>query len=507
MASAVQGPAIVVAAAIAANLGWAACAADVAVRQAGGRPDQASGRAFAQDQDSGDNLTPSPDPKAASSRHAATASRNVAKADVGAAVSHGEGPSDNAAVAASENSSQFGVAVRIEDQSGRAMSRFHQALQCAQEGQGQARIVFFGASHVASDLFTGYLRQLLQKRFGEAGPGFLLPAKPWPWYRHWGISIERSRGWNALRVRAYAPKSGRYGLAGVALESQADKYARGVIQTRANGGLLGHASRIELFYMKQPNGGRIVVWIDGKRIERISTASDQNEPGYAMYEVADGHHRVDIRTAPDGRARIFGLAMERDNPGVILDTVGVPGARARDHLLWDDAIFRQHLKRRRPDLVALAYGTNEAGDDDVPIEDYASRLTQAVQRIKETVPEASCLLVGPSDRPEKLEPEGYGPRPRTAEIIAAQRRVARELSCGFFDLVRFMGGPMSMVRWAAAEPRYGSPDHVHLTRRGYERLGQVLYDALLPRNHTRLSENDMHHCRPPLPSDPPVASE
>ena len=67
----------------------------------------------------------------------------------------------------------------------------------------------------------------------------------------------------------------------------------------------------------------------------------------------------------------------------------------------------------------------------------------------------------------------------TAQLIQAQHRVAVEMGCGFFDLVAFMGGPLSMVTWASAEPAYGSQDHVHFTRTGYERLGNVLLDALL----------------------------
>jgi lysophospholipase L1-like esterase len=63
--------------------------------------------------------------------------------------------------------------------------------------------------------------------------------------------------------------------------------------------------------------------------------------------------------------------------------------------------------------------------------------------------------------------------------VDVQRRVAKELGCGFFDLVRFMGGPMSMVQWAAAAPAFGARDHIHFTARGYQRLGEVLHAALL----------------------------
>ncbi|MDH5674549.1 MAG: GDSL-type esterase/lipase family protein [Myxococcales bacterium] len=373
----------------------------------------------------------------------------------------------------------LGGAVPIEDARGGALSGFHAALGRAERGEGQARIAFYGASHVASDMFTGLLRQRLQARFGEAGPGFVLPAKPWRWYRHGGIKIERSRFFEGARVRARAPKDDRYGLAGVALDAAADKYARGLISTRASGGLEGTASHFELYYMMQPEGGTFSVFIDGKREKNLRTKADEMRPAYVEFEVAEGHHSFELRTHGNGPVRVYGVAIERKRPGVILDTLGIPGSRARYHLHWDDAVYREQLARRRPDLVVLAYGTNESGDDDVPIERYEARLRSVLQRIGEVVPEASCLLVGPSDRPVRGDDGSVERRPRTGQLVESQRKLATEMGCGFFDLVEFMGGEMSMLRWIAAKPPLGAPDHVHFTRRGYERLGEVLYGALM----------------------------
>lgn len=377
-----------------------------------------------------------------------------------------------------EGEAPLWVPIPIENRSDKALMHFYAALRRVENGEGQARITFYGASHVASDLFTGIVRQKLQSRFGESGPGFVMPAKPWKWYRHSGIRVERSRGWKTIRVEARAPKAERYGYAGVALESK-DKYASGVIETRRNGGLKGVASRFELFYLKQPRGGHMVVFIDGKRMKRLSTEASHYETAYEIFEAPEAHHRFEIRTQGDGAVRVFGVAIERDTPGIILDTVGIPGARAANHLLWDDTIYREHLAKRTPDLIVLAYGTNEAGDDDVAIETYESELVNVMTRIREIAPQASCVLVGPSDRPLETEDKSYSPRPRTGLIIESQRRVAAEFSCGFFDLVAFMGGPMSMLRWVAADPPHGASDHVHYTLRGYKRLAEVFSQALI----------------------------
>ena len=95
------------------------------------------------------------------------------------------------------------------------------------------------------------------------------------------------------------------------------------------------------------------------------------------------------------------------------------------------------------------------------------------------VPNASCLLVGPSDRPIVHRDGSAETRPRTAQVVDVQRRVARDYGCGFFDLVSFGGGELHMMEWAAAEPPWAQSDHIHYTARGYNRLGEVVANALV----------------------------
>ena len=70
-------------------------------------------------------------------------------------------------------------------------------------------------------------------------------------------------------------------------------------------------------------------------------------------------------------------------------------------------------------------------------------------------------------------------RPRLLEIIREQRRLAPQFGCGFWDAYAFMGGEGSMALWVGANPRLGAPDHIHLSSRGYVRMGLVLGDALM----------------------------
>lgn len=378
----------------------------------------------------------------------------------------------------------LGLQIPIEDPGGNALDAFHQGLRRARDGRGQVRIVFYGASHVAGDIFTGYIRRELQRRFGDAGHGFIVPARPWRTYRQSDVNIQSTNTWHTDRVgKPNDRKDGWYGLAGMSVSSRMKKNW-GTVSTTKDNRVGRRVGRFELFYLKHSRGGRLDVRIDNRLVKRLKTRSRKFEPGYATFKVRDGRHSFQIRPAGDGLVRVFGVAMERHKPGVILDTLGIPGARVRYHLEWNADLYREHLKRRKPDLVVLAYGTNESGDDGHSLSRYEDNLREVLDRVKDAVPNASCLLIGPSDWPIRQPGDVEGeetflPRPRTAHIIEIQGRVAGEYGCGFFDLVEFMGGPLSMIRWVHADPPQAAQDYIHFNRLGYERLGAVLLRALL----------------------------
>ncbi|MGF1464796.1 MAG: GDSL-type esterase/lipase family protein [Sandaracinaceae bacterium] len=373
-----------------------------------------------------------------------------------------------------EGEDAFGVEVALEDPSGEALRAFHEALRRAEAGEGQARILVYGASHVAADYFVDVIRDGLRARFGDGGHGFVLPARPWRSYRHLDVRVESNRRrWTAHRIRANDRDVQVLGLAGVAVETSSGR-AWGRVDLGDD-----RAGRFEVQYLQRPDGGSFDVLLDGRRVRRIRTAADEEAPATAVVTAPDESHVLEVRARGDGPITLFGVLAERERPGVIVDTMGINGARARAHLLWDRDVHTSYLRRRDPHLVALAYGTNESGDTDVPIEDYEAELRRVLERLEATVPRASCLLIGPSDRPMRDEDGELVDRPRTAAVAEVQRRVAADHGCAFFDLVAFGGGPLSMIRWAEADPPFAQQDHIHFTVRGYRRLGEVLLSALL----------------------------
>ncbi|MGE0788546.1 MAG: GDSL-type esterase/lipase family protein [Sandaracinaceae bacterium] len=344
-----------------------------------------------------------------------------------------------------------------------ALDRFEAALSAR-----RARVWVYGASHTAPDAFTGQLRARLQRRFGDGGPGWVLPAPPFAFYDHARVRIAGD-GWSGRAVRFRERARDDYGPAGIAIETRELAHARVDARSAAD-----RFDRVRLHYLRQPNGGELTLRVGSE--ERRVTTEGARGPG--VVELTLSRPAETLTLVARGRVRVFGVQLERGTHGVVLDAFGVPGARFVDQEPWtENGALRAELEARPPDLIAFAYGTNESAQARVPIATYRTQVRRGLARWRRLAPNAECLLIGPGEWP--LERGGvWVPRPRTAQIIDVQRGEASRAGCAFFDTYAMMGGEGSMRRWVA--DGLAALDHVHFTGPGYARMGDALYRALVP---------------------------
>ncbi|PCC69077.1 Lysophospholipase L1 [Nannocystis exedens] len=398
--------------------------------------------------------------------------------------SEGTGPAGTG-VAPAINGNALGQFILLQRGADDPLRHFHEALRRLEQGldeDGKVRVLVYGASHTAADIYPTYLRAYLQKRFGDGGLGFYPLAKPSKYTRPFGCTIDSSRGWKVEHAqRSDARDDGYYGLLGA---SASASKKRDVTRISFNPPLDRKAeppavSRYDLYFLRQPGGGKFQVLFAGKKAFTVDTKAKQPGPGYHSFERPGPPEAIEIRPVGDGEVRLFGVTVENEAKGVVVDTLGIGGTRASNHLKWDEFVWADNYKRRDPDLVILAYGSNESVDDDQPIGVYKNNLREVLARLRRASPDTSCVLVGPGDFPLKRPDNSLGPRPRVADIVAAQRELAQEVGCAFWDTVQFMGGEGSMAYWVAAQPAMAMSDHLHLNRRGYTRMGMALADALM----------------------------
>lgn len=326
-------------------------------------------------------------------------------------------------------------------------------------------ILQYGDSHTASDDWANQMRHDFQAKFGAGGPGYTLPGHPFLGYRRFDSHGWNSRGWYTGGI-VTRKDDGVDGLGGVSLTS----HAAGETIT-----LNVECEQIELHYLRQPGGGQVEFSVDGAPVATVDTAGNFGA-GLYTYAASPGSHAYVLRTLSDAPVRIFGWVAQ-NHSGVTYETLGINGAQADIILGWNPAILASELAARDPALIVLAYGTNEALSRSWTAEEYRTGLIQIIQRLRETAPTASILMIGPPDCQYRLRNGRRLPFPHLEQVIEIQRDVAQSNGCAFWDWRAAMGGPGSVRQWVLAG--LGQGDYTHLTGAGYRLAGGMLFDELM----------------------------
>ncbi len=325
-------------------------------------------------------------------------------------------------------------------------------------------ILHYGDSHTAADEWPGRLRSEFQSRFGNGGSGFSYPGKPWSNYRRMDILRSwNSNGWRADGL-AGGNGNGYYGLGGVSLSTSRPNQS---IALEAN------CSSVEIFFLKQPGGGSFQVLEDGRFVEKVSTAGPLG-PGYFSFKVAPGVHRLELTTADAAPVRLHGWVAENSR-GITYEAMGINGAQATIAFRWNESMLAEHVNKRNPALIVLAYGTNEADSRNWTLDSYRDMFAALLHRFRKAAPAATILVLGPPDRMVRSG-QSWMPHENLDRIVEAQREAALGTGCAFLDLRAKMGGKGSMAHWVVAG--LAQYDRVHFTSPGYRMLGQSMYEEL-----------------------------
>jgi len=350
--------------------------------------------------------------------------------------------------------------ILLDDAEG-VLDHFYQALLRSERHESGAitRIVHYGDSPTTADLITGDIRTLLQKRFGNAGHGFVLMGKPWAWYHHMGVKLIGS-GWLMAPAGRFEAQDGMVGLGGVSFMGFAP--ARTEISFAD-----ARYSKFEVWFLRQPGGGGFFVMADDQVLGYVNTNAESKEPGFASFCVENGAAELAVQADQGSSVRLYGITAENSGPGVVYDTLGLNGASitvlAR---MFNRSHWAEELRHRHPDLIVVNYGTNEAGYATFIEDEYENELREAIRRLQTALPESSVLVMSPMDRGQRSRSGEIETMATIPRIVDIQRRVARETGCGFFDTLAAMGGERTMARWYSAEPPLVASDLIHPSQAG-----------------------------------------
>ncbi len=369
----------------------------------------------------------------------------------------------------------------------RALAPFFDALAArgSIDGAPPVHIIQIGDSHSAGDAISGAWRDILQGRYGAGGRGVLPPGDPYWGFLPHTVHVTQSAGWRVeatFGASAPADAGSVFGLSGFRLStSQAGASIALAAEPRAA------FRRAIVCAVTGPDAGGYSMDLGGGALH-VSLAGPA---GVACRSFeAPGPQLGAVLTNEGGPVTLLSWATFGAG-GVALSNLGVVGAQLRHFARADDGALAEELRVYAPDLLVLAFGTNEGfgGRFDGP--GYEAILRGQIARLKRLSGGAPILILGAPDAEtdrralaHNAEPLPGEPAPgsvgawfeppalgRTREI---QRRVAADMGVAFWDWAAAMGGPGTAQDWATREPPLMRKDRVHYTAEGGAEIARRL---------------------------------
>ena len=344
--------------------------------------------------------------------------------------------------------------------------RVHMRLN-ATGGDGSLHLVQIGDSHTAGDYFTDYLRTRLQARLGDGGLGWAMPMYA-SGQRMARIGYEED-GWELLSSRNAGAAD--YPFGGMIARGTG---VPGQLTLKPKLDDTGPQQIVMLISQAAGDPPLRVVDADGRQQSVVAERAD------GQWSRAAFTARLPLTVTTEGSpaTRIGGWWMRSGRRGAIVSAAGINGSELVQWDRWRPG-WMDDLAPGRPDVIALAYGTNEAFDPRLDLAQFEQALEQAVTGLRKKFPLSAILIIGAPESLTSLKGGGRcGVRsPSLERVQLVERRVAREKRTLYWDWQQAMGGRCSMAKWVRQD--LARKDGVHFTQEGYERAAEDLLTGLL----------------------------
>jgi lysophospholipase L1-like esterase len=386
-----------------------------------------------------------------------------------------------------------------------ALANFHAALAAFERTgrTGRLTLLQLGDSHTAGDNWSGYLRERLQRRFGDGGRGMIVPGKPFRDYRPYQLRVAQTGEWANFSYRDWTGT-------GIGFYAAQGRQGQDTIEASTRG--LKSFDTVEIELMRATDGGSFTLDIDG-HVVRTVTTKGRNEFERLNIPLAQPGRHATIALKGDGPVTLLSWSLLRKN-GLVYVSHGVSGETVNLLGRWHPGLAHWQIAALNPALVIVAFGTNEGFTTRFKPEEYESDFRERLQGLRAMIPNASIVIATAPDGARlpswcarrAAQRERYDCRPLRAghaenyvdlierksrdicywhspptleQVRRLQRKVADQLGLYFWDWSRVMRGECGMDRWARMSPPLSTVDRVHMKLEGYDLSGEALYQDLL----------------------------
>ena len=341
------------------------------------------------------------------------------------------------------------------------------------------RVVHYGDSQIEEDRITNILRENWQKQYGGGGVGLIPLHQTIP-----TRSIRQTLFINGVlqttqkgpkRYIVYGPKSMRlmdsddYGVMGqVALMDTS--------LVPGSDSVVLHIEPLDKKRKPHHYFNRLRVLADSSlafNLSPLASLPDSLSPiANSLLPIADSTTHCDIIL--QGSGRVYGVSLETDK-GVIVDNIPMRGCSGNIFTKIDSTQLSTFYRETNTRLIILQFGGNMIPQTENPstIRGYVrSTMRQQIRYIKACAPQASILLIGPSDMSTNIDGV-MTTYPLVPYMDQQFRKMAQEEGIAYWSIYEAMGGYNSMVVWH--DKGLAGSDYVHFTRAGANNIGKKLY--------------------------------
>lgn len=378
-------------------------------------------------------------------------------------------------------------------------------------------ILQIGDSHTAGDNITGGWRDLLQAQYGSGGRGVLPPGRPYRGFTSNGVTVSMSTGWQVKSTFGpdSQPPKPLIGLSSYSLSTRTEGATLGLVADPAEA-----FDRFTICALVEPGAGKLSIQV-GFTIVEFDLSSFASRPECRTVDTPEPQLTAQV-TASGGPVTITSWGSFRKGSGVALSNVGVVGSQFVHFSRTDDAVVAEELRAYRPDLIVVAFGTNEGFSPRIDPQEYEIVLRAQISRLRRLAGNVPLLMFGAPDaetrntalstnapgeaidcniKPKTLddvmaslrasEAAGEGAQtpvepaadpvqrplfvpPGMGVVREVQRKVAASLGIAFWDWQARMGGTCAASRFVTANPPLMRGDFVHFNKAGGWEIAKLL---------------------------------
>lgn len=172
---------------------------------------------------------------------------------------------------------------------------------------------------------------------------------------------------------------------------------------------------------------------------------------------------------------VRGIVPDPYADGIVYTESGINGAAVPSWLRC--AEFENELQVLAPDLVIFGIGINDANVVKFNPEEFKQNYRKLIERIRRCNPDCAFIFITNNDCYLRVAKRKKAVNRNTSIAEKAFIELAEEFNGAVWNAFQIMGGYGSCDKWVRA--KLMQTDRVHFTAKGYELLGDLLFNSIL----------------------------